>query len=183
MFNTSQGPRGLEYNSSRAQSQRKQRYLSTDTRIKGCLKKASTNTTRSKRRGLLPGNRQGTPGQRGTQHHRRHRGSPAPGLQGSNVDCSGRSGKTIKGENKAGEYLIYPRVLRPATKLLCGYQMERGRLYSGLQDRNTRVRGNMLGLSKTSIFRRVLQHEVRISQQFIQQKLLQHCIIVSYNHN
>src|SRR3954466_9140342 len=42
----------------------------------------------------------------------------------------------------------------------------KGRLYSGLQDRSTRVRGNKLGLSKTSIFRRVLQHKVRISQQF-----------------
>ena len=31
---------------------------------------------------------------------------------------------------------------------------------------NTKIRGNMLGLSTTSIFRRVLQHEVRISQQF-----------------
>src|SRR3954465_583133 len=98
-------------------------YLSTDTRTKGCLKKASTNTTRSKRRGLLPGNRQGTPGQRGTQRRRRHRGSPAPGLQGFNVDCSGRSCKTIKWENKAGEYLVFPRVLRPTTKLLCMYQM------------------------------------------------------------
>src|SRR5437867_11852732 len=96
LFNTSQGSRGLEYNSSRAQSQRKQRYLSTHTKLQGCLKKASTNTTRSKRRGLLPGNRQGTPGQRGTRRRRRHRGSPALGLQGSNVDCSGRSGKTIK---------------------------------------------------------------------------------------
>ena len=55
-------------------------------------------------------------------------------LQDSNVNCSGRSGKTIK-EIKAGEYLIYPRVLRPATKLVCMYQMEMGRLYSGLQDR------------------------------------------------
>src|SRR4051812_7639283 len=27
------------------------------------------------RRGLLPGNHQGTPGQRGTRHRRRHRGS------------------------------------------------------------------------------------------------------------
>src|SRR3954470_5283590 len=34
-------------------------------------------------------------------------------LLDSNVDCSGRSGKTVK-EIKAGEYLIYPRVLRPA---------------------------------------------------------------------
>ena len=46
-------------------------------------------------------------------------------LLGSNVDCSSRSGKAIK-ENKAGEYLVYPRVLRPATKLICMYQMERG---------------------------------------------------------
>src|SRR3954466_6779648 len=69
---------------------------------------------------------QGTPGQRGIRRRRRHRGTPAPGLQGSNVDCSGRSGKTVKGENKAGEYLVYPRVLRPAAKHLCMYQMERG---------------------------------------------------------
>ena len=87
-------------------------------------------------------------------------------LLGSNVDCSGRSGKTVK-EIKAGEYLIYPRVLRPATKLICMYEMERGRLYSELQDRNTRVRGNMLGLLKTSIFTRVLQHEKRNNQHFI----------------
>ena len=46
-------------------------------------------------------------------------------LLGSNVDCSGRSGKTVK-EIKQCEYLAYPRVLRPATKLLCMYQMERG---------------------------------------------------------
>src|SRR3954469_19303154 len=70
-------------------------------------------------------------------------------LLGSNVDCSGRSGKTVK-EIKQCEYLAYPRVLRPATKHLCMYQMD-GRLYSGLQDRSTRVRVNMLGLSKTSI--------------------------------
>src|SRR3954469_5296932 len=102
------------------------------------------------RRGLLPGNRQGTPGQRGTQRRRRHRGSPAPGLQGSNFDCSGRSGKTIKGGNKAGEYLIYPRVLHPATKLLCMYQMEWGGCIVDCKIENTRIRGNMLGLSKTS---------------------------------
>src|SRR3954470_24679047 len=39
--------------------------------------------------------------------------------------CSGRSGKIVK-EIKAGEYLVYPRDLRPATKLICMYQMERG---------------------------------------------------------
>src|SRR3954465_1384342 len=42
-------------------------------------------------------------------------------LLGSNVDYSGRSGKIVK-EIKAGEYLVYPRVLRPATKLICMYQ-------------------------------------------------------------
>src|SRR3954467_3999918 len=93
-----------------------------------CLKKASTKQQRSKRRGLLPGNLQTTPGQRGTRRRRRHRGSsccggrhrgsPAPRLQGSNVDCSGRSGKTIKGGNKAGEYLAYLRVLRPLLSIM-----------------------------------------------------------------
>src|SRR3954470_21488708 len=141
-------------------------YLSTDTRKQGCLKKASTKTPRSKRRGLLPGNLQTTPGlgHRGSSRcGGQHRGSPAPILQRRLQRPIRQNSKG----NKAGEYLIYPRVLRPATKILCMYQMERGRLYSGLQDRNTRVRGNMLGLSKTSIFRRVLQHEVRINQQFI----------------
>src|SRR3954469_22579996 len=107
--------------------------------MQGCLKKASTNTTRSKRRGLLPGNLQTTPGlgHRGSSHcGGRHRELL---LLGSNVDCNGRSSKTVK-EIKAGEYIIYPRVLRPTTKLLCMYQMERGRLYSGMQDRNTRIR-------------------------------------------
>ena len=110
-------------------------------------------------------------------------------ILGSNVDCSGRSGKTIKGENKAGEYLVYSRVLCPATKQYAIVSKWKGRLYSGLQDRNTRVRGNNLGLSKTSIFRRVLQHGGRINQQFkkavkvtMKQKLLQHCIIVSCNN-
>src|SRR3954466_5697965 len=134
--------------------------MSIDTRIQGCLKKASTNNNRSKRRGLLPGNLQTTPGQRGTRHRRRHRGSsccggrhrgsPAPRLQGSNVDCSGRSGKTIKGENKAGEYLAYPRVLRPLLSILQLYQRKEEVVYSGLQDRNQN-KGKKLGLLKTSI--------------------------------
>src|SRR3954469_14617497 len=89
--------------------------MSTDTRLQGCLKKASTNTTLSKRRGFLPGNRQGTPGQRGTQRRRRHRGSPAPGLQRRLQRPIRQNSKG----NKSSEYLIYPRVLRPATKLLC----------------------------------------------------------------
>src|ERR1041385_6385173 len=88
-----------------------------------CIKKPSTKTQRSKRWALLPGNLQTTHGQRGTRRRRRHRGSSrcggrhreshAPRLQGSNVDCSGRSGKTIKGENRSVEYLAYPQVLCP----------------------------------------------------------------------
>src|SRR3954467_3428084 len=111
---------------------------------------------------LLPGNRQGTPGQRGTQRRRRHRGSPAPGLQGFNVDCSGRSGKTIKGENKAGEYLAYPRVLRPLLSIMHCMKWKWEAIYSGMQGRNQN-KGKKLGLSKTSIFQRVLQHEERIA--------------------
>src|SRR3954467_308935 len=63
----------------------------------------------------------------------------------------------------------------------------KGRLYSGLQDRSTRVRGNMLGLSKTSIFRRCLAAwgknqptvYININEITLKQKLLQQCIIVS----
>src|SRR3954471_1593807 len=76
-------------------------------------------------------------------------------LLGSNVDCSGRLGKIVK-EIKVGEYLVYPRVLHPATKLLCMYQMERGGCMVDCKIENTRIRGNMLGLSQTSIFRRCL---------------------------
>src|SRR3954464_3398639 len=89
------------------------------------LEKASTNIrdTDRNRRGLLPGNSKlllvsgvldvvvGS--------------ARVVLLLGSIIDCSGRSGKTVK-EIKAGEYLIYPRVLRPATKLKCMYQMKRG---------------------------------------------------------
>src|SRR3954471_2562557 len=66
----------------------------------------------------------------------------------------------------------------------------KGRLYSGLQDRSTRVRGNMLGLSKTSIFRRCLAAwgknqptvYININEITMKQKLLQQCIIVSCNN-
>src|SRR3954466_3791415 len=123
---------------------------------------------------------QGTPGQRGIRRRRRHRGSPNPGLQGSNVDCSGRSGKTIKGENKAGEYLAYPRVLRPLLSIYAFVSNGKGRLYIVDCKVEIQNKDKKLGLSKTSIFRQVLQHEVRISQQFnitvmkvtMQQKLL-----------
>src|SRR3954464_12066428 len=88
---------------------------------------ASRNNIRDKdrnRRGLLPRNRQATPGQRGTRRRNRLlRGSPAPGLQ-RRLKRPIRQNK--KRENKAGEYLVYPRVLRPATKHLCMYQIERG---------------------------------------------------------
>ena len=42
-------------------------------------------------------------------------GSPAPGLQRRLQRPIRQNSKG----NKAGEYLVYPRVLRPATKLLC----------------------------------------------------------------
>src|SRR3954469_1429998 len=66
----------------------------------------------------------------------------------------------------------------------------KGRLYSGLQDRSTRVRGNMLGLPKTSIFRRCLAAwgknqptvYININEVTMKQKLLQQCIIVSCNN-
>ena len=37
-----------------------------------------------------------------------------------------------------------------------------------LYDRNTRVRGKKLGLSKTSIFSRFFQQEMRIANSYIQ---------------
>src|SRR3954466_10291488 len=91
-------------------------------------------------------------------------GTPAPGLQ-RRLQRPIR--QNSKGENKACEYLVYPRVLRPATKHLCMYQMKRGGCIVDCKIESTRIKGNMLGLSKTSIFRRLLQHEVRINQPFI----------------
>ena len=66
----------------------------------------------------------------------------------------------------------------------------KGRLYSGLQDRNTRVRGNMLGLSKTSNLPTSLaawgknQPTIfnNINEITMKQKLLQQCIIISCNN-
>src|SRR3954462_12088981 len=63
-------------------------------------------------------------------------------LQDSNVNCSGRSGKTIK-EIKAGEYLVYPRVLRPATKLLCIINGCGGGCIVDCKIENTRIRGKV----------------------------------------
>src|SRR4051812_7491050 len=64
-----------------------------------------------------------TPGQSGTRRRSRLRwGTPAPGLHRRLQRPIRQNSKG----NKAGEYLVYPRVLRPATKLLCMYQMERG---------------------------------------------------------
>src|SRR3954466_15891155 len=67
----------------------------------------------------------------------------------------------------------------------------KGRLYSGLQDRYTRIRGNMLGLSKTSTFRRCLAAwgknqitiYININEITLKQKLLQQCIIVICNNH
>src|SRR3954471_14484404 len=66
---------------------------------------------------------QATPGQWGTRRRSRLRwGTPAPGLHRRLQRPIRQNSKG----NKASEYLVYPRVLRPATKFLCMYQMERG---------------------------------------------------------
>src|SRR3954466_8812214 len=122
--------------------------MSTDTRKQGCLKKASTkiNTIEKARPPAWePPNYSWSKGELHAVDDIGDLQVAVVGvgdllLLGSNVDCSGRSGKTVK-EIKAGEYLVYPRVLRLASKLICMYQMEMGRLYSGLQDRGTRIRG------------------------------------------
>ena len=101
------------------------------------LEKASTNNIRGtdrKRRGLLPRNHQVTPG-----HRENSTSQKAPGISSSWTPRLQRRLQRLirqnsKG-NKSSEYLAYPRVLRPATKVICMYQMEMGRLYSGLQDR------------------------------------------------
>src|SRR4051812_25386291 len=82
-------------------------------------------------------------------------------LLDSKVDCSGRSGKTIK-EIKQGEYLVYPRDLRPLLSIMHCINGKK-RLY--IVDWKTEIqsKGKKLGLTKTSIFRRVLQHEERIA--------------------
>src|SRR3954470_12625166 len=81
---------------------------------------------------------QATTGQGGTRRRSTLLwGTPAPGLQRRLQRPIRQNSKG----NKSSEYLIYPRVLRLATKLICMYQWIGGRLYSGLQDRSTRVRG------------------------------------------
>src|SRR3954464_4598276 len=89
------------------------------------LEKASTNNIRGTDRKARPPawELQASPGQWGTRRRSRlRRGTPAPGIQ-RRLQRPIR--KNSKG-NKSSEYLIYPRVLRPATKLICMYQMERG---------------------------------------------------------
>src|ERR1041385_7117303 len=113
--------------------------MSTDTRIQGCLKKASTN---------INNDRKGEASCLGTSKLLLVKGEldVVEGigdlhvamadigdllLLGSNVDCSGRSGKTIKGENKAGEYLAYPRVLRPLLSIMHCIKWKGEAVYSG----------------------------------------------------
>src|ERR1041385_5370417 len=110
--------------------------MSTDTRIQGCLKKASTKSTLD---------RKGKASYLGTSKlllvkgeldvvegigdlHVAVVGIGDLLLLVSNVDCSGRSGKTIKGENKAGEYLAYPRVLRLLLSIYAFVSNGKGRL-------------------------------------------------------
>ena len=69
--------------------------------------------------------------------------------------------------------------------------MERGGCIVDCKIENTRIRGNMLGLSKTSIFRRCLAAwgknqptvYININEITMKQKLLQQCIIVSCNNH
>src|SRR4051812_16205028 len=131
-------------------------------RIQGCLKKASTKTTtieKARPPARKPPNYSWSKGELDVVEgigvftlRWSASGTPAPGLQRRLQRPIRQNSKG----NKAGEYLVYPRVLRPATKLLCMYQMERGGCIVDCKIENTRVRGNMLGLSKTSIFRRCL---------------------------
>ena len=70
-----------------------------------------------------------------------------------------------KGEGKSkGEYLAYSARLKPKhSKQYAIVSKWMKRLYSELFDRSTRVRGKVLGLSKTSIFTRVFKHKKRIA--------------------
>src|SRR3954470_20214671 len=108
--------------------------MSTNTRIQGCLKKASTKTTTSEKArppAWEPPNYSWSWSSGIFTLRWSASGTPSPGLQ-RRLQRSIR--QNSKG-NKSSEYLIYPQVLRPATKLICMYQMEIGRLYNGLQDR------------------------------------------------
>src|SRR3954466_11349545 len=103
--------------------------MSTDTRKQGCLKKASTkiNTIEKARPPAWePPNYSWSKGELdivdgiGDLHlGGRCRGSPAPGLQRRLQRPIRQNSKG----NKSGEYLVYPRVLCPASKILCMYQM------------------------------------------------------------
>ena len=76
-------------------------------------------------------------------------------LLGSIVDCSGRSGKTVK-EIKAVSIQYTRESYVQLLSLYGGIKWKRGGCIVDCKIANTRIRGNMLGLSKTSIFRRCL---------------------------
>src|SRR3954469_1533259 len=99
-----------------------------------------TSEIQIERRGLLPGNRQATPGQWGTRRRSRLLlESPAPGLQRRLQRPIRQNNKGIK----AGEYLIYPRVLRPAAKLLCIINGYEGGCIVDCKIESTRIRGKI----------------------------------------
>ena len=125
---TSQGSQGSEYISYTNIKSEYRHSLSSFS-----LDKASTNNIRGTDRKARPPTweLQASPGQWGTRRRSRlRRGTHAPGLH-RQLQRPIRQNR--KRGSKAGEYLIYPRVLHPATKLM-HYQMDWGRLYSGLQD-------------------------------------------------
>src|SRR3954463_13971436 len=108
--------------------------MSTDTRLHGCLKKASTKSTtieKARPPAWEPPNYSWSWSSGIFTLRWSASGTPAPGLQRRLQRPIRQNSKG----NKNSEYLAYPRVLRPATKLICMSQMEMGRLYSGLQDR------------------------------------------------
>src|SRR3954467_1144230 len=119
--------------------------------MQGSLKKASTNTNtieKARPPAWEPPNYSWSWSSRIFMLRWSASGTPAPGLQ-RRLQWPIR--QNSKG-NKAGEYLVYPRVLRPATKLLCMYQMERGGCMVDCKIEVQGYEGNMLGLSKTSNF-------------------------------
>src|ERR1041385_5178280 len=74
--------------------------------------------------------------------------------------------KQNKGGSK-GEYLANPRVLRLLLSIYAFVSNGKGRMYIVDCKVESQNKDKKLGLSKTSIFRRVLQHEKRIANSSI----------------
>ena len=130
----------------------------------------------------------------GTRRRRRHRGSSRRGGRHLGSSAPGlhrqlqRPIRQNSKGNKSSEYLIYPRVLRPATKLM-HYQMERGKLYSGLQDSKYKdkreyarpIEDQHLPMSLAAWGKNQPTVYITEMKVTLHKKLLQHCIIISCN--